>query len=50
MGITDKALIAQKVAIWEGMYASEQSGNSTEVSVLYSIEFWRSCWIVTDLK
>ena len=39
MGITEKELIAQKVAIWEGMYAAEQSGDSIEVSITYSIPF-----------
>lgn len=39
MGITEKELIAQKVAIWEGMYAAEQSGDSIEVGITYSIPF-----------
>jgi len=37
MGITDKNLIAQKVAIWEGMWAAKQSGDSVGVSILYSL-------------
>ncbi|KAG0129177.1 hypothetical protein HOY82DRAFT_611032 [Tuber indicum] len=41
MGITEKKLIAQKVAIWEGMYAAKQSGDSIGVSILYSFSFWR---------
>ncbi|KAG0129179.1 hypothetical protein HOY82DRAFT_611037 [Tuber indicum] len=28
MGITDESLVAQKIAIWEGMYVAEQSGDS----------------------
>jgi hypothetical protein len=28
MGITEKRLIDQKVAIWEGMYTAKQSGDS----------------------
>ena len=39
MGITEKALIAQKVAILEGMYVAEQSGDSIEVGITYSIPF-----------
>ncbi|KAG0641797.1 hypothetical protein HOY80DRAFT_1134987 [Tuber brumale] len=27
MGITEESLVAQKIAIWEGMYAAEQSGD-----------------------
>jgi len=39
MGITEKALIAQKGAIWEGMRTTEQSGDSIGVSILYSAPF-----------
>ncbi|PUU72545.1 hypothetical protein B9Z19DRAFT_1137296 [Tuber borchii] len=40
MGITEKSLIAQKVAIWEGTYAAEQSRDSIGVGIPYSIPFW----------
>jgi len=39
MGITEKGSVAEKVAIWEGMYTAEQSGDSTAVSILYSVLF-----------
>ncbi|PUU83371.1 hypothetical protein B9Z19DRAFT_1119451 [Tuber borchii] len=39
MGVTEKALIAQKVAIWEGMYAAEQSGDSIGVGILIPLHF-----------
>ncbi|KAG0644643.1 hypothetical protein HOY80DRAFT_1110386 [Tuber brumale] len=32
MGITRKALVAQKVTIWEGMYAAKESGDSINVA------------------
>ncbi|KAG0129182.1 hypothetical protein HOY82DRAFT_652511 [Tuber indicum] len=37
MGITEEGLVSQKIAIWEGMYTAEQSGDSISVSVLYSL-------------
>ena len=36
MEITEEALVAQKVAIWEGMWAAEQSGEDIAVSILYA--------------
>jgi len=39
MGITEKGLVAEKVAIWEGMHTAEQSGDGTAVSILYSALF-----------
>ncbi|KAG0129186.1 hypothetical protein HOY82DRAFT_540917 [Tuber indicum] len=37
MGITEESLVTQKIAIWEGMYSAEQSGDSAAVSLLYSL-------------
>lgn len=37
MGIIGEEAIAQKVAIWEGIWAAKQSGNEFEVSTLYSL-------------
>jgi len=39
MGITEEKFVAQKVAIWEGMWAAKQNGNDIEVSILYSLPF-----------
>jgi len=39
IGITEEALVAQKVAIWEGIYASEHSGDSIGASILYLTKF-----------
>ena len=41
MGIMEKALVAQKVAIWEGMWATKQNGDNIRVSIRYSALFWR---------
>ena len=41
MGITDENLVAQKVAIWEGMWAAKQKGDSIGVSIFYSFPFCR---------
>ena len=41
MGIMKEALIAQKVVIWEGMYAAEQGGDSIGVSIPHSAPFRR---------
>ena len=41
MGITEEALVAEKVAIWEGMWAAEQSGDDIKVNILYSTPFRR---------
>ena len=35
MGITEEASVAQKVVIWEGMHAAQQSGDSIGVSAPY---------------
>ena len=47
MGITDENLVAQKVAIWEGIRAAEQNGDSIGVSILYSFPFESCNWVVT---
>ncbi|PUU83364.1 hypothetical protein B9Z19DRAFT_1119436 [Tuber borchii] len=39
MGITEKALVAQKVAIWEGIWATKQNGDNIRVSILYPTLF-----------
>ena len=39
MGITDENVVAQKVAIWEGIWAAEQKGESIGVSIHYSFLF-----------
>jgi len=44
MGIAEEKLVAQKVAIWEGMWASKHSGDYIEVSILYSSPHCRSYW------
>ena len=36
MGIMEEAFVAQKVTIWEGMYAAKQLGDGSRVSVLCS--------------
>ena len=36
---SEKGSVAEKVAIWEGMYTAEQSGDSTAVTILYSALF-----------
>jgi len=35
MGITEERLVAQKVAIWEGMWAAKQNRDDTGVSILF---------------
>ncbi|PUU81124.1 hypothetical protein B9Z19DRAFT_653447 [Tuber borchii] len=47
MGITDENLVAQKVAIWEGIRAAEQNGDSIGVSTLCPFPFGGYSWIVT---
>ncbi|KAG0633641.1 hypothetical protein HOY80DRAFT_603555 [Tuber brumale] len=39
MGITERALVDEKVAIWEGMSAAEQKGDSVEYSA----------WVLLDI-
>jgi len=39
MGITEKGSVAEKVAIWEGMYTAEQSGDGTGVTIFYATLF-----------
>ena len=41
LGITEAELVAQKVAIWEGMWAAEQNGDEIDVSTLCSSPFGR---------
>ena len=41
IGITEAKFVAQKVAIWEGMWAAEQNGDDIGVSTLYSAPFRR---------
>jgi len=36
MGITEEKFVAQKVAIWEGMWAAKQSGDKIGVGTLPS--------------
>ena len=35
MGITDTALIAEKLAIWEGIWGDKEKGDSIGVSILF---------------
>ena len=39
--ITEAKFVAQKVAIWEGMWAAKQNGNDIDVSTLCSSPFGR---------
>ena len=39
MGITEARFVAQKVAIWEGMWATKQNGDDIGVSAPYSALF-----------
>ncbi|KAG0135489.1 hypothetical protein HOY82DRAFT_536663 [Tuber indicum] len=39
MGITERVLVDEKVAIWEGMWAAEQNGDIIDVGILYTIPF-----------
>ncbi|PUU72860.1 hypothetical protein B9Z19DRAFT_1166331 [Tuber borchii] len=41
MGMTDAKSVAQKVAIWEGMWVAKQKGDDIGVSTLYSASFGR---------
>ena len=41
MGITEAKFVAQKVAIWEGMWIAKQNGDDIGVSTLYSAPFGR---------
>ena len=41
MGITEEKFVAQKVAIWEGLWAAKQRGDDIGVSILYSAFFRR---------
>ena len=36
MGITGEKFFTQKVAIWEGMWAAQQSGDDVGVSIIFS--------------
>jgi len=35
MGIAEERFVAQKVAIWEGMWVAKQYGDDTGVSILF---------------
>ena len=50
MGITDEQVIAQKVAIWEGIWDAQQKNDSIRVSILYSFLSGgcTSSWIVAS--
>jgi len=48
MGITEETLVAQKVMIWEGMHAAEESGDSIGVSPPYRAPFVGCSWIPAD--
>ena len=41
VGITEEELVAQKVVIWEGMWAAKQNDDDIGVSILYSALFRR---------
>ena len=48
MGITGEKFITQKVAIWEGMRAAQQSGDDIGVSILFSLFLGGYCGIAAD--
>ncbi|KAG0135492.1 hypothetical protein HOY82DRAFT_536668 [Tuber indicum] len=50
MRITERAMVAQKVAIWEGMFVAEQNGDSIGVSIIYSLPFGHFNGIFTERK
>ena len=37
MGITEEKLVAQKVTIWEGMWAAKRSGDDIRVGIFLSL-------------
>ena len=39
MGITEEKFVAQKVVIWEGMWAAKRNGDDIVVSISYSVPF-----------
>ncbi|KAG0641798.1 hypothetical protein HOY80DRAFT_1038334 [Tuber brumale] len=39
MGITEEGLVTQKIAIWEGMYTAEQSGDSIGYDAWVLLDF-----------
>lgn len=39
MGISDENLVAQKIAIWEGMWVAKQHGDNVGVSIVFFILF-----------
>ena len=41
IGVTEAKFVAQKVAIWEGMWAAKQNGDDIDVSTLCSSPFGR---------
>ena len=48
MGITGEKFIAQKVAIWEGMRAAQQSSDDIGVSIIFSLFLGGYSGIVAD--
>jgi len=50
MGIAKEALVAHKVAIWEGMWAAKQTGKDVEVSILLPLRSGGCREDVTDRK
>ncbi|PUU74413.1 hypothetical protein B9Z19DRAFT_1196254 [Tuber borchii] len=48
MGITEAKFVAQKVAIWEGMWTTKQNSDDIGVSTLYSAPFGGCSGVVAD--
>lgn len=48
MGITGEKFVAQKVEIWEGMWAAKQSGDDIGVSILPSLLLGGYSGIIAD--
>ena len=48
VGITKEELVAQKVAIWEGMWAAEQNGDNIGVSIFIPLFFGGFSRVVAD--
>jgi len=49
MGITDTTLVAEKVAIWEGISGDKEKGDSIGVSILFLIPHDR-CGVFANRK
>ena len=41
MGITEEEFVAQKVAIWEGMWVAKQNSDDIRVNIIYLVPFRR---------